>query len=256
MLRVFRHIRQNMFQEDKVSRYFGYAFGEIVLIVIGILIALQISNWNDVRKDEQLGEELTRVLYTEMQEPHERSQIVLDLMRRQVRAIRAFLDEGERMDKEALKTEVNAKGVIRWAQVNVLVFEFTHLHNPRHSAYSAAVSNGSIALVQNETFKYLLEDNYIRVPKRIQDLFEREARINDELRRIIGEKYSDLFQEVNERRSQGDTDAQFDFTNQLLQDNEIRYHLGQKLGMIESRANLLDTRIVQTTEELIKIFQP
>jgi hypothetical protein len=51
MLRLFRHIRQRLFLEGKVSRYIGYALGEIVLIVVGILLAFQISEWNQARKD-------------------------------------------------------------------------------------------------------------------------------------------------------------------------------------------------------------
>jgi hypothetical protein len=39
--------------ENKTSKYFKYAIGEIVLVVIGILIALQINNWNEVRKENQ-----------------------------------------------------------------------------------------------------------------------------------------------------------------------------------------------------------
>ena len=54
MLRLFRHIRQRLFLEGKVSRYFGYAVGEIVLIVVGIMIALQISEWNQERADAEL----------------------------------------------------------------------------------------------------------------------------------------------------------------------------------------------------------
>ena len=53
MLRFFRHIRQRLFLEGKVSRYLGYAVGEIVLIVVGILIALQISNWNEESKNAE-----------------------------------------------------------------------------------------------------------------------------------------------------------------------------------------------------------
>tara|TARA_B100000508_G_scaffold107348_1_gene85427 strand:- start:44 stop:181 length:138 start_codon:yes stop_codon:yes gene_type:complete len=36
--------------ENKTSKYFKYAIGEIILVVIGILIALQINNWNELRK--------------------------------------------------------------------------------------------------------------------------------------------------------------------------------------------------------------
>ena len=49
MIKFFRKIRQNLLMENKTSRYFKYAIGEIVLVVIGILIALQINTWNENR---------------------------------------------------------------------------------------------------------------------------------------------------------------------------------------------------------------
>ena len=55
MIKFFRKIRQNLLMENKTSKYFKYAIGEIILVVIGILIALQINNWNENRlKKEQL----------------------------------------------------------------------------------------------------------------------------------------------------------------------------------------------------------
>ena len=51
MIKFFRKIRQQMLSENKFSKYFLYAIGEIILVVIGILIALQINNWNEDRKD-------------------------------------------------------------------------------------------------------------------------------------------------------------------------------------------------------------
>ncbi len=49
MIKFFRRIRQKLLSENKFSKYFVYAIGEIVLVVIGILIALQINNWNQER---------------------------------------------------------------------------------------------------------------------------------------------------------------------------------------------------------------
>jgi hypothetical protein len=49
MIKFFRKIRQNMLMENKTGTYFKYAIGEIVLVVIGILIALSINNWNSKR---------------------------------------------------------------------------------------------------------------------------------------------------------------------------------------------------------------
>ena len=51
MIKFFRKIRQQLAYDNNVSKYTRYAIGEIVLVVIGILIALQINNWNELRKD-------------------------------------------------------------------------------------------------------------------------------------------------------------------------------------------------------------
>mgnify|MGYP000577589061 CR=1 FL=1 len=51
MIKFFRQIRQNLIMENKTGKYLKYAIGEIVLVVIGILIALEVNNWNENRKD-------------------------------------------------------------------------------------------------------------------------------------------------------------------------------------------------------------
>ncbi len=50
MIKFFRKIRQRLLTENKFSKYLIYAIGEIILVVIGILIALQINNWNELNK--------------------------------------------------------------------------------------------------------------------------------------------------------------------------------------------------------------
>ena len=52
MIKFFRKIRQKLLSENKFCKYLLYAFGEIVLVVIGILIALQINNWNEEKKNQ------------------------------------------------------------------------------------------------------------------------------------------------------------------------------------------------------------
>ena len=54
MIKFFRKIRQNLLMENKTEKYFKYAIGEIVLVVIGILIALQVSNWNQLRVEKNI----------------------------------------------------------------------------------------------------------------------------------------------------------------------------------------------------------
>jgi len=53
MINFFRRIRQSLLTENKFRKYLLYAIGEIVLVVIGILIALQINNWNEYQKERK-----------------------------------------------------------------------------------------------------------------------------------------------------------------------------------------------------------
>ena len=51
MIKFFRHIRKELMEQNKTGRYFKYAIGEIILVMIGILLALQVNNWNNRRLD-------------------------------------------------------------------------------------------------------------------------------------------------------------------------------------------------------------
>lgn len=54
MINFFRKIRQKILSENRFSKYLIYAVGEIVLVMIGILLALQVNNWNEKKKNEDL----------------------------------------------------------------------------------------------------------------------------------------------------------------------------------------------------------
>ena len=68
MLRIFRNIRQKLAAENKVMAYLRYAIGEILLVVIGILIALQINNWNEQRKYRNLEITMLAEIKTSLEE--------------------------------------------------------------------------------------------------------------------------------------------------------------------------------------------
>ena len=61
-MKIFRKIRQNLMKKGKVTNYIFYALGEILLVMIGILLALQVNNWNEKRnKNKQLNNILTTI---------------------------------------------------------------------------------------------------------------------------------------------------------------------------------------------------
>jgi hypothetical protein len=68
MIKFFRKIRQNLLSEGKTGKYLKYAIGEIVLVVIGILIALQINNWNQQRILEKQSQQVLLNLREEINE--------------------------------------------------------------------------------------------------------------------------------------------------------------------------------------------
>lgn len=55
MIKIFRNLRHQLFHDSPFTRYLLYALGEIILVVIGILIALQINNWNESQKGHRQG---------------------------------------------------------------------------------------------------------------------------------------------------------------------------------------------------------
>ncbi len=66
MIKFFRKIRQSLLAQGKTGKYLKYAFGEIILVVIGILIALQINNWNETRKANATLQKAIQSVYSDI----------------------------------------------------------------------------------------------------------------------------------------------------------------------------------------------
>ena len=68
MIKFFRKIRQNLLSEGKTGRYLKYAIGEIILVMIGILLALQVNNWNQNRIEQKEEKEIITKLHKDFKE--------------------------------------------------------------------------------------------------------------------------------------------------------------------------------------------
>ncbi len=66
MIKFFRKIRQKTLTKNKFGKYLTYAFGEIVLVVIGILIALSINNWNEARISQTKFDQSLKKVHKEL----------------------------------------------------------------------------------------------------------------------------------------------------------------------------------------------
>ena len=66
MIKFFRNIRKKLAAENNVAKYLRYAIGEVVLVVVGILIALQINNWNEESKTSNLETKILKELHSNL----------------------------------------------------------------------------------------------------------------------------------------------------------------------------------------------
>ena len=107
MFRFFRSIRQQLLAENKTVKYAKYAVGEFLLIVAGILVALQIQNWNEERKLEQERRELIVNLASDFQ-------IKLERLKDQIPAFESQLDTMQQfMERAALDDIIFSLEIIR-----------------------------------------------------------------------------------------------------------------------------------------------
>lgn len=66
MIKFFRNIRQSLLSKNKIRNYLMYAVGEIALVVVGILIALQINTWNEERRDRKAEHQILLNLLSDL----------------------------------------------------------------------------------------------------------------------------------------------------------------------------------------------
>ncbi|SDQ93978.1 DUF6090 family protein [Flagellimonas zhangzhouensis] len=154
MLAFFRRIRQQLLSENKFSKYLLYAFGEIILVVIGILIALQINNWNEERKNTQLEKNYLISIST-------------DLENLSLNTQRIYVDQFD----EKIENLLFAKKYIEvpFAIVDTLQFintiskgaaSFSGFYLVDDEAYQELVSTGNLRLIRNDSLRKDLSEFY------------------------------------------------------------------------------------------------
>ena len=92
MIKFFRNIRKDLMEKNKTRRYFKYAIGEIILVVIGILIALQINNWNENRKDLLNETKILNTLHAEFKQNRITLDSTLTLLNQSEKALNFVLN--------------------------------------------------------------------------------------------------------------------------------------------------------------------
>jgi hypothetical protein len=228
MIKFFRKIRQKLLSEGKIGKYLKYAIGEILLVVIGILIAVQVNNWN-VKNVNQKKEVLYLTRLTTNLGYDKR--LYESIMKEDSLLMNTLQETREKLP--AFIREVN--NPVEDLEFLVTGYKFTS----NRTTIDNPVSSGQIELLRSN---YLVEDTflYYRTTEYI------EKGIDQSLFKYNREDFSDLIINFDQRGY-----LEKEYHNKL--ENAINYkvHLVQKqIDWYKSQRDFADKLIVKINNEI------
>lgn len=147
MIKIFRKIRYNLMSENKTGKYFKYAIGEIILVVIGILIALQVNNWNETRKDRIKEKAILKEVYNDFNKNLEQFYPIKKSQFRTYNSGEIVLRNINKLNLPASQDSVFNHAVNMFGG---------YPYHPSSGVVKSLISSGEINLIQNDTLRSLL----------------------------------------------------------------------------------------------------
>ena len=147
MLRFFRQIRHRLLTENRFSKYLLYAVGEILLVVIGILIALQVDNWNKNKEDDLRATQILLALQNEFKQS-----------KTQLTRVKSFNERVLRASSGLRELISNLPDNYNESKVGDLLRDYGYYlsFDPFNGALETAISSGDIHLINNDSLVNLL----------------------------------------------------------------------------------------------------
>ncbi|WP_203296762.1 DUF6090 family protein [Luteirhabdus pelagi] len=148
MIKFFRKIRQKNLSESKFGKYLLYAIGEIILVVIGILIALYINNTNEKRKEEEVEISYLKRFLIDLNKNETLWKDTYQLRKNQVQHIQNSIALSFNKQKDTLDyTHLagNMRYALSWDQIN-----------PSQDTFSEMLSSGNLDIIKNDSIKIKL----------------------------------------------------------------------------------------------------
>lgn len=233
MIRFFRQIRQELMNENKIRRYLLYATGEILLVVIGILIALGINKYNENLKEEAKEKQLIISLYNEFNENLTALETDIENLKTQLSRQYKLLDL------------IDGKSATTGSEINQLIGKsFVNLSswNPSSYVLKDLSNSGQISNLSNHKLQNLLLD----WERHIENLKE----FKDDDKRSANEFVGYLKEKSSLRN--------IDFEEMI----EVKEDFGRSKFMVDNKRllkdivfeNMLDDKII-TTWSLIEQYE-
>ena len=179
MLRFFRNIRQGLLTQNKFSKYLLYAVGEILLVVIGILIALQIGDWSQEALYRKLETEYLERFVVDLnrdQELVEMAEEFLVSKEESLKKVREFIDDSTTMYVDSVMVTIRESAIVG-----------TDLPSERLTGtIQEIISSGHLRLIQNIELRNTIINYYstwehqnLRIEKKRSDYTDLVFQITD-----------------------------------------------------------------------------
>ncbi|MGI9551386.1 MAG: DUF6090 family protein [Aurantibacter sp.] len=178
MIKFFRRIRQKLLDENKFSKYLVYAIGEIVLVMVGILLALQVNNWNEGKKDKAESIKILQKLQAEFETNKTELEASIHYHNQQHQAavkIEALFDPNHKIPADTIP--------------NIVIQLFADWKfEPRQSVTTSAITSGKIELINNDSLTDNL-NNWMYVLNKYNELYSGLEKLKHEIWADVNEKY-------------------------------------------------------------------
>ena len=171
MIKFFRQIRQRLLAENKLTQYLLYAIGEIVLVVIGILIAIQVNNYYEKKKEYEKEQSFLREINLDFKSNKEQLDSIIAYNKVSLHAGRRLEEILRKFDtKKPTINDTNRQYADSIGFYNSLVWR-NKSFDPKNGAVDALLNSSSFDLISNDT----LRRNLIAWRDVLGDYLEEEA---------------------------------------------------------------------------------
>lgn len=179
MINFFRKIRQQLLSQNKVSKYLLYAIGEIVLVVIGILIALSINNWNEQQKTINKEKRYIHSIYQDLRKDLNRINISSAMLTKQYKYGREVLRALEQKESKAMDS-VDIANKAGWELT--LIIPMMREDN----TWDDLKVKGIETYIIKDSLTQLLNDFYANYDNQINRFNQLPKKVREELRMLTG----------------------------------------------------------------------
>ncbi|MEM9000640.1 MAG: DUF6090 family protein [Bacteroidota bacterium] len=153
MIKFFRGIRQSLLSENKFSKYLLYAVGEIILVVIGILIAIQLNKYYEKKKEKEKEQAFLKEINLDFKSNKEQLDSIIEFNKISFHAASRLQEIMKAFDpKDPKITEANAHVADSIGYYNKLIWR-NKSFNPKNGTVEALLNSSSFDLISNDTLR-------------------------------------------------------------------------------------------------------